>query len=107
MASKEIHIIATLQAKPGKLDEVAALFAETAKKVHASEPNTLAYYSIKPKKGDELFVVERYKDAASLQAHGGSETFKAFSKAVGPLLAAPLKIQIGPQIGGFRRESNL
>lgn len=82
MDSQEIHLIATLKPLPGKMDEVsklykiqnqgkntnnsshtpqlAAHFAEVAKKIHATEPGTLTWYAIRPDGGDELIVVERY-----------------------------------------------
>ncbi|PGG97325.1 hypothetical protein AJ79_09257 [Helicocarpus griseus UAMH5409] len=104
MASKEINLVATLKPKAGKIDEVAALFAETAKKVHATEPDTLTYYAIQPKEGDVLLVVERYKNGQALQAHGNSDHFKAFAAAVQPLLQEPFGATIGRQVGGFRRE---
>ncbi|ODH12807.1 hypothetical protein ACO22_07896 [Paracoccidioides brasiliensis] len=129
MASKEIHLVAIIKPKPGKIDEVAALFAETAKKVQATEPDTLAYYAIRPKTGDELLIVERqghppfdienldlpfadifcnrYKDAKAIQTHGSTEHFKEFSEAVAPLVQGPSTLKIGREVGGFRRDEKL
>ncbi|EEH34845.2 hypothetical protein PAAG_05892 [Paracoccidioides lutzii Pb01] len=102
MASNEIHLVAIIKPKPGKIDEVAALFAETAKKVQAAEPDTLAYYAIRPKTGDELLI-----DAKAIQTHGSTEHFKEFSQAVAPLVQGPSTLKIGSEVGGFRRDEKL
>ncbi|PGH34828.1 hypothetical protein GX50_02389 [[Emmonsia] crescens] len=107
MDSQEIHLIATLKPLPGKMDELAAHFAEVAKKIHATEPGTLTWYAIRPDGGDELIVVERYKDAQAQQVHSNSGHLKALSESVGPLLAGPYTLKIGRQVAGFRREERL
>ena len=39
--------------------QIVKLFDETAAQVKANEPGTLQYYAVRPKKGDELHIVER------------------------------------------------
>lgn len=41
-------------------NQIVKLFDETAAQVQANEPGTLQYYAVRPKKGDELYIVERY-----------------------------------------------
>ncbi|OAX83028.1 hypothetical protein ACJ72_02611 [Emergomyces africanus] len=107
MASKEIHLIATLKAVPGKLDDLAAVFDGVAKKIHDTEPGTLTWYAVKAEGADELIVVERYKDAEALQVHSSSGHLKSLSQSLGPLLAGPPVIKKGPQVAGFRRDEKL
>ncbi|EER24421.1 Antibiotic biosynthesis monooxygenase family protein [Coccidioides posadasii C735 delta SOWgp] len=126
MASKEIHVVATFKAKADKIDEVAKILEQSAASIHEKEPNTLRFYVVRPKKGNELIVVEkyvlqpaggkilwnremksdqdtagRYKDAAALKAHGGTEYFKAMVAKVTPLLAAPTDLKLCSFVGGF------
>lgn len=49
----------------------------------------------------------RYVNMDAVKVHGGSEHFKAWSKAVGPLLAGPPVIKYASQIGGFESKSKL
>ncbi|EAS35066.3 uncharacterized protein CIMG_00420 [Coccidioides immitis RS] len=101
MASKEIHVVATFKAKADKIDEVAKILEQSAASIHEKEPNTLRFYVVRPKKGNELIVVEKYKDAAALKAHGGTEYFKAMVAKVTPLLAAPTDLKLCSFVGGF------
>ncbi|OJD18673.1 hypothetical protein AJ78_01288 [Emergomyces pasteurianus Ep9510] len=107
MASNEVHLIATLKPLPGKMDELVAAFAGVAKKIHDTEPGTLTWYAVQAEGGDELIVVERYKDAQALQVHSSSGHLKSLSEALGPVVAGPPVIKKGPQVAGFRRDEKL
>ncbi|EFR02541.1 hypothetical protein MGYG_05538 [Nannizzia gypsea CBS 118893] len=107
MASKAVHIVAIISPQPGKHDEVARILAEAAEKVEANEPGALTYYGLLEKKSKEIIVVEKYVDMDAVKVHGGSEHFKAWSRAVAPLLAGPPVIKYASQIGGFESRSKL
>ncbi|DAA76837.1 TPA_exp: hypothetical protein A8136_7066 [Trichophyton benhamiae CBS 112371] len=107
MASTAVHIVAIITPKPGKHDEVARILAETAEKVKDNEPGALTYYGLLDRKSHEIIVVEKYVNMDAVKVHGGSEHFKAWSKAVGPLLAGPPVIKYASQIGGFESRSKL
>ncbi|EEP75620.1 predicted protein [Uncinocarpus reesii 1704] len=101
MASKEIHVVATFKPKADKIDDVAKILAESAANIHKKEPNTLRFYLLRPKKGNELIAVEKYADAGALKVHGGTEYFKAMIGKVTPLLAAPTDLKICNFVTGF------
>ncbi|KLJ06850.1 hypothetical protein EMPG_17667 [Blastomyces silverae] len=107
MASQEIQLIAIMKPLAGKTDELAAHLVETGKNIQRTEPGTLAWYVVQPQGGDELIVVERYKDAESLKLHSKSGHLKALTETAGPLLREPPTIKAGPQVAGFRREEKL
>ncbi|KAL1959607.1 hypothetical protein VTO42DRAFT_1642 [Malbranchea cinnamomea] len=101
MSSQEIHIVATITPKPEKVDEVTKLWKDLAKKVRAEEPGTLSYYAVRPKGGNQIIIIEKYRNAEAVKVHGNTPYFKSFSATVAPLLAAPIDIKIGTQDGGF------
>ncbi|KAM5452461.1 hypothetical protein MaudCBS49596_003279 [Microsporum audouinii] len=107
MPSKEVHIVAILRPKPGKQDEVARILAETAEKVKANEPGALTYYGLNVRKSNEIIVVEKYANMDAVKVHGGSEHFKAWSRAVAPLLEGPADVKLASQVGGFESRSKL
>lgn len=75
--SDKIAVFATITAKPGKGDEVAAALATMFGPV-ASEDGT-EVYALHRKQGepDTILFYELYSDADSLGAHGSSEAMKA------------------------------
>ncbi len=83
----KVSVIAKIPCQEGKRDDVVAAFGEYFPQVEGEE-GTLVY-SISADSGDEttLWVYELYTDADALQAHGGSEAFKAFGGQIGGLLA--------------------
>ncbi|KIW04900.1 hypothetical protein, variant [Verruconis gallopava] len=75
-----------------------------SKHVQANEPGTLKYHLQVETKGDapSIFVLERYKDKASLGAHGSSPEFKAFQKTLAKEgLLAEFKVYYTKGFGGF------
>ena len=48
-----------MYAKLTNRKQIVKLFDETAAQVKANEPGTLQYYAVRPKKGEELHIVEK------------------------------------------------
>jgi quinol monooxygenase YgiN len=73
----KIAVFATIKAKPGKGDEVAAALATMFPTVEAEEGTEV--YALHRVEGDPdtILFYELYADAESLGAHGGSEAMKA------------------------------
>lgn len=96
----KVAVWAKIPAAPGKRDELAAALKvalETAK----GEPGTI-YYMLHTDAGDadSLYMYEMYESQDALNAHMGSEAFKALGPAIGPFLGgAPQLTFLGP-IGG-------
>ena len=83
-------MVVKFRAKPGKSEEMKAFWLEMQKEVAKSEPGNV-YYDLMVMAGDpEVYViVERYRDAAAVAAHGQSEKAKAMFAKLGELMAGP------------------
>jgi quinol monooxygenase YgiN len=83
----KVSVIAKIPCQAGKRDEVVAALGEYFPQVEGEE-GTLVY-SVSADTGDEttLWVYELYADGDALQAHGGSDAFKALGAKIGGLLA--------------------
>lgn len=90
----QVTVIARIQAQEGKRDELVAAFREYFPQVE-SEDGT-AVYAISTDTSDEtsVWVYELYADGDALQAHGGSDAFKAFGATLGGLLAGAPELHI-------------
>jgi len=83
----DISVIAKLTAQPGKRDELAAALKELVGAV-ADEKGTLQYIvNTDNKNEDVIWMWELYEDAASLEHHSGTDSFKAFGAKVCHLFA--------------------
>jgi quinol monooxygenase YgiN len=71
-------MVVKFKAKPGKSEEMKAFWLEMQKEVTRSEPGNV-YYDLLVMADDPTVyvIVERYKDAAAVAAHGQSEKAKA------------------------------
>ena len=80
-------MVVKFKAKPGKSEEMKAFWLEMQKEVARSEPGN-AQYDLLVMAGDpEVYVIiERYKDAAAVAAHGQSERAKAMFAKLGELM---------------------
>lgn len=73
-----IGIVATMRVFDGKGAEFEAVFGKLAAQVKANEPGCLFYQLTKSRKDPNVYkVLEGYKDQAAVDAHAGSEYFKA------------------------------
>jgi quinol monooxygenase YgiN len=80
-------MVVKFRAKPGKSEEMKAFWLEMQKEVARSEPGNV-YYDLLVMAGDPdvYVIVERYKDAAAVAAHGQSEKAKALFARLGELM---------------------
>ena len=77
MASTDTMVV-KFRAKPGKSEEMKAFWLEMQKEVARSEPGNVQYdLLVMASEPDVYVIVERYKDAAAVAAHGQSEQSKA------------------------------
>ena len=89
-----IGVVATLKVQDGKQGEFEAIFTELSKQVRANEPGNLLYQLTKSRADATVYkVLEVYKDADALKAHGGSDYFKAASAKMGPCMAGRPEIE--------------
>jgi quinol monooxygenase YgiN len=71
-------MVVKFRAKPGKNAEMKALWLDMQKEVARSEPGNVQYDLLVMANDPEVYVIiERYKDAAAVAAHGQSEKAKA------------------------------
>jgi quinol monooxygenase YgiN len=83
-----VAAVAKLTSVPGKRDELAEALRQAVANTHG-EPGTLIYIlHADTKEHDILWMYELYADQAALDAHMGSEGFKAIGPAIGGLLGA-------------------
>jgi quinol monooxygenase YgiN len=81
-------MVVKFRAKPGKSEEMKAFWLEMQKEVAKSEPGNVQYDLMVMANDPEVYViVERYKDAAAVAAHGQSEKAKAMFAKLGELMA--------------------
>ena len=89
-----IGIVAIVKVQPDKAAEFEAIFTALAAEVRAKEPGNLMYQLTRSRTEDRTYkVLELYKDADALQAHRGTDHFKAAGAKMGPCLAGPPDIE--------------
>lgn len=98
--SDRIGVIARIPAAPGKRDELAAAL-QGALATAAGEEGTI-YYILHEDKvdADALWMYEMYVDQAALDAHMGTEAFKALGPVIGPFLGGRPELTFLTAIGG-------
>ncbi|MFO1503548.1 MAG: putative quinol monooxygenase [Steroidobacteraceae bacterium] len=80
-------MVVKFRAKPGKSEEMKAFWLEMQKEVAKSEPGNVQYDLLVMAGDPAVYViVERYKDAAAVAAHGQSEKAKAMFAKLGELM---------------------
>lgn len=87
-----LAVIAKLNVAEGKEAEFETIMLDLAKEVRAKEPGNELYTLCKDADGNYL-VMELYKDADALAAHGQSEHFKAAGAKFAGVMAGPPEIQ--------------
>jgi quinol monooxygenase YgiN len=80
-------MVVKFRAKPGKNEAMKAFWLEMQKEVAKSEPGNVQY-DVLVMAGDPAVyvIIERYKDAAAVAAHGQSEKAKAMFAKLGELM---------------------
>jgi quinol monooxygenase YgiN len=83
-------MVVKFRAKPGKSEEMKAFWLEMQKEVAKSEPGNVQYDLLVMAGDPNVYVIiERYKDAAAVAAHGQSAQAKAMFAKLGELMDGP------------------
>ncbi|PKY07782.1 hypothetical protein P168DRAFT_300602 [Aspergillus campestris IBT 28561] len=90
-----VNIVAVMYPKAGKLEELSTHLSDLSKQVQANEPDTLLYYAFANRDGNEITVVERYRDQTALQTHLLSPYFRDFGSRASPLMEKPYEVKVG------------
>lgn len=87
--------VVTFKIKPGKNEAFESAFREMQASVHEHEPGNLYYdlYKPSPDEPQTYVVVEHYRDAAAVQAHGRSDHGKKFFAVLRDLMDGPPKAE--------------
>jgi quinol monooxygenase YgiN len=96
----KVAVWAKIPAQAGKRDELAKGL-QIALDAASGEPGT-TYYILHedPKDPDVLWMYELYEDQAALDAHQGSDAFKALGAAIGGLLAGRPELTFVTPVAG-------
>lgn len=95
-----LGVIAVIKVQEGKNNEFEAAFLELAEQVLANEEGCVFYSLNRSKTDSQTYkVLEQYKSAADLEAHGQTEYFKAANAKLGALVAAAPDIEVLDGIG--------
>ncbi len=96
----KIAVWAKIPAAPGKRDELVAAM-QTALETAKGESGTLAYIlHTDASDADALFMYELYESQEALNAHMGSDAFKALGPTIGHLLGGAPQLTILGPVGG-------
>ena len=80
-------MVVKFRAKPGKSAEMKAFWLEMQKEVAKSEPGNVQYDLLTVASDPDVYVIiEHYKDAAAVAAHGQSAAAKAMFAKLGELM---------------------
>jgi quinol monooxygenase YgiN len=80
-------MVVKFRAKPGKSEEMKTFWLEMQKEVTRSEPGNVQYDLLIMADDPGVYVIiERYKDAAAVAAHGQNERAKAMFAKIGELM---------------------
>ena len=90
-----LGVIATIKVLEGKNSEFEATFSELAKQVLANEDGCVFYALHRSKSDAQTYkVLEQYKSADDLKAHGKTEYFIAANQKLTGLVAAAPDIEV-------------
>jgi len=96
----DIGVIAKITAQDGKRADLAAAL-QGALDAAETEPGTLTYVLLEDAvDANALWMYEMYENQAALDAHMGSDAFKALGPAIGPFLAGRPELTFCKPLGG-------
>ena len=72
MKDQEITVVYKWTAKPGKADELKAIYKEVEKQMQETEPNALKVDCYFDERSNTLIVYDLFKDGAALGQHLGT-----------------------------------
>lgn len=96
----KVAVWARIPVQPGKRDEMVTVL-QTALATAEDEPGT-TYYILHedPKDENVLYFYELYTGQEALQAHMGSDAFKALGPSIAPYLAGRPELSFVTPLGG-------
>ena len=80
MSAQEITVVYRWTAKPGKLDELKAIYEQVRDEMEANEPGTLRMECYFADDSDQVIVHDVFEDGAALGAHLGGTAARHFPK---------------------------
>ena len=90
-----LGVIATIQVQTGKNSEFESVFSELTSQVLANEDGCVFYALHKSKSDPQTYkVLEQYKSADDLKAHGKTDYFIAANQKLAGLVAAVPEIEV-------------
>jgi quinol monooxygenase YgiN len=90
-----LGVLARITVQEGKNEEFETLFMALADKVLANEEGALLYSLTRSKSSSQDYVVmEQYRSAADIDAHGKADYFLAANKAMAGLVAEAPVIEV-------------
>ena len=98
---------AVLQAKPGKMPEMAAISARTVAKYTPNESGSYSLYGgVDAGNPDLMRILEIYEDEAAYQVHRDSEGFKAFVAEREPIFESLKILPVDPIVLEQKKEGS-
>ena len=86
-------IVASFTINAGMEAEFEALLTDFVNTVKANEPGTLVYQLFKDSEAPLTYhMMEQYRDAEAMDAHGKTAHMAALLPKIGPFLAGPPKL---------------
>ncbi len=93
-----IMVFATMKIKPGKADQFIQEFRKAQPKV-LKDPGAVQYSLHRDiSDANKFYFYERYEDQKAVDYHSTTPHFKAFFKAIGPLLEGEPEISLCQEV---------
>lgn len=89
MKNQEITVVYRRTAKPGKLDELRAIYEDVLKEMKENEPDTLKMECYVADDAHAIIVHDLFKDGAALGAHLGGTAARHFPKLAAIAVPGP------------------
>jgi quinol monooxygenase YgiN len=87
-----LGLVATIKVKPGTGAQFEAVAKELVAEVRANEPGCKLYVLHRAEAEDTYVFLERYVDAAAVEAHRKTDYFKTLGRKMGEFMAGPPEI---------------
>ena len=94
-----IGVVATIKVKPGMEKEFEAVAKELVAKVNANEPGCKLYALHHGEAAQTYVFMERYTDQAAVDAHRGTEHFKALGRKMGEYMDGRAEVMRLREVG--------
>jgi quinol monooxygenase YgiN len=92
--SEPVAVVASFFPKPSQEKQVEQVLRDMISPTRA-EPGNQRYELYVGNGTPAMFVLlEMYKDQAAVEAHRGTEHYKAYRSRIGGLLAEPIKVEV-------------